>query len=196
MPAFLAQELRVAVGPGGRVANAVGLLIDPSDGLRSVNEVEQLACFEHAACHTSEGVKRLLFGLRPGMTEQESVALLGWDGAPVSYHLMLSSGPRASLGLLGPTDRVIERGDRFNIAYGVWGALDCRAGFMVEKAGELPSGIGDYLDRLVLPYFEAVVEWLEAMHVGQTGGALQEIIDRHLADPFSASSSTRTPHRA
>ncbi len=35
-------------------------------------------------------------------------------------------------GLLSPTDRVIERGDRFTVAYGLWGALDCRAGFVVE----------------------------------------------------------------
>ena len=42
----------------------------------------------------------------------------------------------------------------------------------------------DYVDRLVGPYFEAVAEWYAALHVGQTGGALQEIIDRRLGDPF------------
>ena len=40
------------------------------------------------------------------------------------------------------------------------------------------------MDRLVAPYFTAVVEWYEALHVGQTGGTLQAIIDRHLGDPF------------
>ena len=30
----------------------------------------------------------------------------------------------------------------------------------------------------------AVAEWYEAMHIGQTGGALQTIIDRDLGDPF------------
>ncbi|MEX1343859.1 MAG: hypothetical protein AB1Z63_04205, partial [Candidatus Limnocylindrales bacterium] len=123
-------------------------------------------------------------GLRPGMTEQEAVRLLEWTGAPLSCHLMLSSGPRASLGLLGPTDRVIERGDRFTTAFGVWGALDCRAGFVVAEASELPAAVGDYVERLVGPYFEAIAEWLEALHVGQTGGALQAIIERRLGDPF------------
>jgi Xaa-Pro aminopeptidase len=183
-PAFLVDALRRATGRDGVVHNAVELLIDPRDGLRTVNEPEQLALFEYAACHTSEGVKRLLFGLRPGMSEQEAVALLGWNGAPLSCHLMLSSGPRASLGLLSPTDRVIERGDRFTTAFGIWGALDCRAGFVVAGADELPAAIGDYVERLVAPYFEAIVAWLEALHVGQTGGALHEIIDRHLGDPF------------
>jgi hypothetical protein len=118
------------------------------------------------------------------MSEQEAVQLLHWDGAPLSCHLMLSSGPRASLGLLSPTDRRIERGDPFTTAFGIWGALDCRAGFVVEDAAELPAGINDYVERLVAPYFVAIAEWLEALHVGQTGGALQAIIDRHLGDPF------------
>ena len=34
------------------------------------------------------------------------------------------------------------------------------------------------------PYFEAIVEWYEALHIGQTGGALNEIVARRLGDPF------------
>ena len=40
------------------------------------------------------------------------------------------------------------------------------------------------MERLVGPYFEAIAAWYAALHVGQTGGALQAIIDRHLGDPF------------
>jgi hypothetical protein len=183
-PAFLVDELRRITGPGGAVENATGLLIDAADGLRVINEIEQLAAFEYAACQTSQGVRRLLFGLRPGMTEREAVRLLDWNGTPLSCHLMLTAGPRARLGLLSPGDRPIERGDPFTVAFGIWGALNCRAGFVVEDAAGLPGGIGDYVERLVGPYFEAVAAWYEALHVGQTGGALQAIIDRHLGDPF------------
>jgi len=112
------------------------------------------------------------------------VALLGWNGWPLSCHLMLTAGPRATLGLLSPGDRRIERGDRFTTAFGIWGALNCRAGFVVEDAAELPDGIADYVDRLVRPYFAAIAEWYGAMRIGQTGGALQAIVDRHLGDPF------------
>jgi hypothetical protein len=126
----------------------------------------------------------LLTGLRPGLTEREAVRLLDWDGTPLSCHLMLSSGPRASLGLLSPGDRRIERGDRFTVAFGIWGALNCRAGFVVEEAGELPAGIRDYVERLVGPYFEAVAEWYGALRIGQTGGALHDIVERRLGDPF------------
>jgi Xaa-Pro aminopeptidase len=183
-PAYLIDELRRLVGATGVVENATDLLIDAADGLRVINEVDQLAVLEHAACQTSNGVRRLLSGLRPGMREREAVRLLEWDGTPLSCHLMLTSGPRASLGLLSPGDRLIERGDRFTVAFGIWGALNCRAGFVVEDPAELPEGIRDYAEKLVGPYFEAVAEWYGALRIGQVGGALQEIIDRHLGDPF------------
>ena len=183
-PAFLVDELRRVTGPTGSVENASDLLIDAADGLRVINEVEQLAAFEFASSQTSNGIVKLLRGLRPGMTEREAVRLLEWDGAPLSCHLMLTAGQRATLGLLSPGDRPIERGDRFTTAFGIWGALTCRAGFVVEDAAGLPSSIPDYVDRLVGPYFDAVAEWYQALHIGQTGGALQEIVDRHLGDPF------------
>ena len=183
-PAFLVDELRRLTGPSGAVENATGILIDAANGLRVVNEVEQLAAFEYAACQTSDGIRRLLFGLQPGMTESEAVSLLRWNGMPLSCHLMLSAGPRASLGLLSPGDRPIERGDPFTVAFGVWGALNCRAGFVVAGSDELPGRIDDYVERLVGPYFEAIAEWYGALRVGQTGGVLQEIVDRRLGDAF------------
>ena len=184
VPAFVVDELRRSVGPSGTVENANDLLIDAADGLRVINDVDQLAAFEYASCQTSHGVRRLLVGLRPGLREYEAVRLLEWNGAPLSCHLMLTAGPRARLGLLSPDDRQIERGDPFTTAFGIWGALTCRAGFVVEDGAELPDGIRDYVERLVGPYFATVAEWYEALHVGQTGGALQEIVDRRLGDPF------------
>lgn len=184
VPAFIVDELRHLTGSSGLVENATDLLIDAADGLRVINEPEQLAILEYAACHTSDGVRNLLFGLEPGMTERRAVSLLQWNGMPLSCHLMLSSGPRASLGLLSPGDRRIERGDRFTVAYGVWGALNCRAGFVVGDESELPDGIGDYVGRLVGPYFAAIAEWYAALRVGVTGGTLHEIVSRHLGDPF------------
>jgi len=183
-PSFLVDELRRATGATGLVENGTDLFIDAADGLRVVNEVEQLAAFEWAACQTSHGVRNLVTGLRPGMTERQAVRLLEWNGTPLSCHLMLTAGPRARFGLLSPGDRPIERGDPLTTAFGIWGALNCRAGFVVEDASELPDGTSDYVERLVAPYFAAVTEWYEALHVGTTGGELQAIVDRHLGDAF------------
>jgi hypothetical protein len=184
VPAYIVDELRGLAGPSGSVENVTDLLIDAAHGLRVINEVDQLAFMEWSACQTSEGVKRLVFGLPVGSTEQEAVALLGWNGMPLSCHLMLSAGPRATLGLLSPTDRRIEVGDRFTTAFGIWGALNCRAGFVVEDETQLPQSARDYVHRLVAPYFEAIAEWYGALRIGQTGGALHEIISRRLGDPF------------
>jgi hypothetical protein len=184
LPYFIMDELLRLTGNDGSVASATDILIGAADGMRVINEVDQLAYYEWAASHTSSGVRRVLEGIRPGMTEQEAVRLLQWNGAPLSCHLMLTAGPRASLGLLSPGDRPIERGDPFTVAYGIWGALNCRAGFVTEGPEDLPAPIPDYFERLVGPYFEAVAEWYEALQVGQKGGALQEIVDRRLGDPF------------
>ena len=184
IPAFIVDALREVVGSGGAVENANDVLTGATDGMRIINEVEQLVAFEYAASHTSSGVRDLVFGLRPGLREDEAVQLLKWNGTPLSCHLMLTAGPRASMGLLSPGDRAMHRGDRFTTAYGVWGALNCRAGFLVEDASELPEDIRDYIDILVGPYFSAIVEWYESLHIGQTGAVLFEIIERHLGDPF------------
>ncbi|MGI9642975.1 MAG: aminopeptidase P family N-terminal domain-containing protein [Acidimicrobiia bacterium] len=184
VPAWIVDALWASVGESGEILNANSILTDAGRGMRVRNEIDQLAAMEYASTRTSSGVRDVLFGLQPGLREDDAVALLGWDGSPLSCHLMLSSGPRASLGLLSPTSRKIERGDRFTTAFGTWGALNCRAGFVVADATELPGGISDYVDRLVKPYFAAIVEWYESLHIGQTGDVMFEVIDRHLGDPF------------
>ena len=92
LPSYLVDQVRDLVGPSGEVLNTVGMLIDAADGLRVINEIDQLAAYEHAACHTSDGVRNLLVNLEPGLKEQDAVALLGWNGMPLSCHLMLTAG--------------------------------------------------------------------------------------------------------
>jgi hypothetical protein len=183
LPSYIVDVVRRLAGIDN-VANATGLLIDAADGLRVINELDQLVYMEWAACHTSQGVRNMLRNLTPGMTERQAVSHLGWNGSPLSCHLMLTAGPRARLGLLSPSDRSIKRGDPLTTAFGIWGALNCRAGWVVEDGSELDGTVGDYVERLAGPYFEAVAEWYRALHIGQTGGTLQAIIDRRLGDPF------------
>lgn len=57
---------------------------------------------------------------------------------------------------LSPGDRPVRRGEPLTTAFGMWGALTCRAGWVVEDAAELPDGVRDHADRLVARYFEAV----------------------------------------
>jgi len=90
LPSYVADTLRAIAGPSGRVVNATAVLMDASTGMRAINEVDQLAQFEFGAARASEAVKRVVFGLRPGMSEYEAVRLMQLAGIPLSAHLMLS----------------------------------------------------------------------------------------------------------
>ncbi len=184
LPAFIADTLRMLVGPSGHVVNAADLLMSPADGLRSINDADQLASFEFAATFTSQGLRNVLAGIAPGMTELQAARLIGMNGLPQSCHPMLSAGRRAAYGLPSPSLNVMKRGDPVTMAYGVQGALNARAGFLVEDASELPAGIGDYVERLVARYFAAVVAWYGTIGIGVPGGALWQAIHDVIGDPF------------
>jgi hypothetical protein len=179
-PEYLVEALR-AFGP---VTNAALLFMSPADGLRVINEVDQLAAFEFAATLTSSALARVIRGTQPGMTEYDSVSLMRQNGFPQSVHINMCAGPRARYGLPSPSMRVIARGDPIVVGHGLMGALNCRAGFMVADASELPPAIADYIDKLVVPYFEAAAAWYETLAIGVEGGALYDAVMRKVGDPF------------
>ena len=176
--------LVASLGKFGTVSNAALLFMHPADGLRVINEVDQLARFEYAATLSSNAVRRFILGAAPGMSEYDACRNMAFDGFPQSVHINMSSGPRAKFGLPSPSQRLIEADDPIVIGVGLMGALNCRAGFMVSGANELPGNIRDYVDRLVGPYFEAAVAWYETMAIGVEGGTLYNAVMSRLGDPF------------
>jgi hypothetical protein len=183
VPSFIADALRSIVGGDGRVVNANALLMQSSTGLRAVNEVEQIAQFEFGAVAASEALKRLIRGIRPGMTEFEAAAEMRLGLIPHSCHTMLSSGGRL-VGLDSPSGKVLEAGDPVTSAVGYWGGLSSRVGWMAEDASGLPIEARDYAERLAGPYFACAAEWYETIGIGVTGGELDALVRRHLGDPF------------
>lgn len=181
-PSYLVDTLREICGEP--VVNVTRWLMDSQSGLRAVNSVDQLACFEFAATCISNAMRRALCALKPGASEIEVMRAAQHPGLPNSMHPIIISGPRAGLALASPSTRRMEVGDPISCAMGVWGALNARAGFLVHNASELPPGIADYGDRLVKPYFAAVSEWYSTVGIGVTGGELYNVIKRHLGDPF------------
>jgi Creatinase/Prolidase N-terminal domain/Metallopeptidase family M24 len=180
-PAFIVDELRAL---GCRPVNATGLFTEPGCGLRLVSDADQLACFEFAAAHGSESMRRMLHGVRPGMTELEAFALYRPIGLPYSYHPVMLSGERAALGLASASGRVLRPGDPMSASLGYWGSNIARGGFLAESADDLPGAARDYVDRLVAPYFACAAEWYETVGIGVTGGQLFDLVQRHLGDPF------------
>jgi len=184
IPAFLANLLISAAGPTGAVCHATAIFMNPTDGLRAINDVDQLACFEFAATFSSQALRNVLFGVRPGMTELAATRLMNLNGLPLAAHTMLSTGRRAYAGLPSPSMTLLERGAPITMACSPQGALTARAGFLATDATELPPDIQDYVERLVAPYFHAVVDWYEAVGIGTTGGTLYEAIHRRIGDRF------------
>ena len=181
-PAYLVDTLRRLTGED--VVNVTHWLMNPENGLRCVNSVDQLACFEFAATSVSNSMRRVLRALGPGVREIDAVQAGQLQGLPHSMHPIVISGPRAGLALASPSTRRMELGDPVSCALGVWGALNARAGFLVRDERELPSAIQDYVERLIKPYFAAITEWYSTVGIGVPGGELFAIIQRHLGDPF------------
>ena len=182
-PSYLVDTIRGIAGHS-RTVNANALFMNPADGLRILNEADQLAAFEFAACYTSSGLKNVLFGMKPGMTEYEAAMLMRVPGYPHAAHTMLSNGPRAAYGLPSPSVNTLKTGAPFTMALSLWGALNARAGWLVSNASELPEGVQDYLDKLAIPYFRAVARWYSHIGIGVTGGELYDIIHDEIGDPF------------
>jgi hypothetical protein len=181
IPAYMVDTLRTLTGS---VRNAGHLFMDAAQGLRAINEVEQLAAFEFAETFASQFVRNVLFGVRPGMTELEVGELMHLNGYPHSTHVFLAAGARASLGMVSPSLNRVQQGDPFTVCCALWGGLTSRAGFLVESADQLPAGVQDYLEKLVKPYYQAIVAWYETIGIGVTGGTLYKVIHDHIGAPF------------
>ena len=180
-PAFIVDELRAA---GCRPVNATALFTEPGRGLRLVSDDAQLACFEFAATHGSQSMRRLLHGIQPGMTELEAFSLLRPTGLPYSYHPVMLSGERAALGLASASGRVMGTGDPVSASIGYWGSNIARGGFLAQTARDLPPAASDYVERLVVPYFACAAAWYETIGIGVTGGQLYDLVSGQLGDPF------------
>jgi len=180
-PAYLVAQVRAL---GGEPVNASALFVRPGSGLRLVNDTDQIACFEFAATHGSAAMRRMLRAVRPGMTEFDAFAEFRPIGLPFSYHPLVLSGERTALGLASSSGRTLHRGDPMSAALGYWGSNIARGGFLAAAAADLPAGAGDYVDRLVAPYFACACAWYETVGIGVTGGELFDLVHRRLGDPF------------
>jgi len=177
IPSYLVDSLREIVGPRGLVLNANDIFMDPDQGLRTVNDVDQIAQFEFAAVVASQGVRKMLEEFTVGMTEYEAVQLMKLNGMPLSCHVNLCTGTRVRSGMASPSMKIIEKGDPLTAAVGLRGGLICRQGYVVEGQGELSVTQPKYLEDVCIPYFSLVADWYEAIGIGVAGGEIQSKIN-------------------
>jgi hypothetical protein len=175
IPAYIVDLLRDLVGDPTRVRNAGTLFMDPADGLRSTNSVEQIARFEYASIRTSESVKSLVLGLEEGIAERDLEGCYRPGGLPLSCHPMIGFGDKARRGLSSPSANRARLGDAFTAAFGVEGALTCRAGAVAREARDLPADLREFYDRFARNYFACVAAWYEHVRVG---AAARDVVAR------------------
>lgn len=174
IPSYIADTVR---GIAGWVGNATSIFMDAADGLRIVNEPEQIAFFEYAATVTSEGVKALLGNLAVGAREDELERYLGSRGLPLSCHRMVGFGEKAKQGLASASDNAAKLGDAFTTALGVTGSLTSRAGFVAHSAADLALEVREFYPEFVANYFDVVAAWYESVRVGVSAGQVYEAVD-------------------
>lgn len=181
IPTYIVDTLREI---GCDIANANDLFMHPVYGLRTINEVDQLAFFEHSTTWASHGVWNMLSNVKVGMTEFECVQNMGYIGLPTAYHYIMLAGERTKYGLASPSGYTLQLGDPIFAAFGYWGSNSVRGGFLVEDASQLPTHIQDYVEKLVIPFYRAVASWYETIGIGVEGKQLYDVVHQHVGDPF------------
>jgi hypothetical protein len=181
LPAYLVDTLRELAG-WENVANATDILMHPGHGLRTTCSPAEIAYFEYTNMLASEGMKRMLFGLREGMTDHELAKLVEYNGVPLACHLAMGTGDTHHLGLASPRGATIRRGDPLATNLSYWGSNSCRAGWIASSAVDLPLSAKDYVDNFAAPYFEAIGEWYSLLRIGTPGAVLAHVVEERL--PF------------
>jgi hypothetical protein len=181
LPSYLVDTLRDLAGRD-KVVNSTDLLMHPGYGLRTFCSPTDIAYFEYTSVQASESIKRIIFGMREGMTDHEVVALGGTCGEPLACHTTFGTGPSAAFGLSGPRGEKIQRGNSLSMNISYWGSNSCRSGWIAASAQDLPTAAADYVAAFAGLYFEVMSEWFALLKPGTPGGKLWRLIHERL--PF------------
>lgn len=179
LPWFIVDAVKRAVSPDAGLENAAHLFIGDG-GVRTVNGANEIAHYEYGANLASGCMLAALDAVAPGVRETELGALLSAEGQYHSVVSIAAAGERFQKANFYPTWNRLERGQPLSLTTGFRGGLSSRTGFIIEREDELPAAQSDYLDRVVKPYFAAVVAWLENIRIGMPGGELYALIERIL----------------
>ena len=176
IPSFIVDAICEAAS-GAELRNATGLFISPAEGARVINNANELAHYEYGANLASTAILAALNAVEPGKTEKQIASLLAAEGQPNNVVTIAATGDRFANANLYPSDKTVQPGDKFSLTTSYKGGLSSRAAYVVQNESELPAAVQDYLEVVAIPYFRAVVTWLENIRPGMTGGELYQLIE-------------------
>ena len=179
IPAYLADTLR-QLASWENVVNATGIFNNPDHGLRTFCSSTEIAYFEYTNILASEGMKRMLFGVRDGMIDFDFAKLMEYNGVPLGCHPTLITAQNKDRSLSGPIGSVIRRGGPLaaNICY--WGSNIARAGWVASSRKDLPALAQDYVENFAGVYFEVMNNWFINMKIGTPGDKIDRVIRENL----------------
>ncbi|MFB0712247.1 M24 family metallopeptidase [Buttiauxella noackiae] len=180
IPTFIFLALQSALTPACELLNATDLFISPRMGARTTNNANEIAYYEYGANLASGAALTALNAIELGKTEKSIAALLAADGQANNVVTIAATGDRFEHANLYPSDKEIQKGDKFSLTVSYKGGLTSRAAYVVSQANELHDEVSDYLDVVAIPYYQAVVSWLEYMRVGIKGHEVYELIEQVL----------------
>lgn len=177
IPSFIFQAIQKAAPTDAVLLNATDIFISPQFGARTVNNANEIAHYEYGANLASSAALTALNAIEIGKTEKAIASLLAAEGQANNVVTIAATGERFEYANLYPSDKQIQRGDKFSLTVSYKGGLTSRAAYVVSHADELPSDVKDYLAVVAIPYYNAVVNWLENMRVGVKGGEIYTLIE-------------------
>lgn len=180
IPTFIFLALQSALTPACELLNATDLFISPRMGARTTNNANEIAHYEYGANLASGAALTALNAIELGKTEKSIAALLAAEGQANNVVTIAATGDRFENANLYPSDKQIQKGDKFSLTVSYKGGLTSRAAYVVSQANELHDEVSDYLDVVAIPYYQAVVCWLEYMRVGIKGHEVYELIEQVL----------------
>lgn len=178
LPAFIMDALREAVGEE-YLTNAARLFIG-ENGVRTVNNANEIAHYEFAAALASDCMLDAMDAMEEGVSEMTLGDKLDRYGQHGSVVTIAASGPRFVKGNMYPTENRVKVGDTISLTVGYRGGLSSRAGYAVKEPAQLPQGSRDYLERVAAPYFNCYAHWLSAIRIGMTGDELYALVEKVL----------------
>ncbi|MBO0961025.1 aminopeptidase P family N-terminal domain-containing protein [Neobacillus sp. MM2021_6] len=178
VPYFIVDALQqLAREHSAKVMNGSALLMGENGGIRTINNADEIHYYEFGSSLASDCVLDALHHLEIGQTETELASFLSRFGQPHNVTTICATGDRFTNAVLYPRKKEVALGDRFSITTGYKGGLASRSGYVVTKTEELPNEVQDYLARVAIPYYAAVVAWLENIKIGMTGGQLYDVME-------------------
>lgn len=165
IPAIIADTVRAITA---HVVNASAIFHHPGTGLRTFCSAAEIAAFEHTNIVASNGMRKLIAAIKPGMTDYELAGHMGYNGLPHSCHWTVKTGPHR-ISLASASGNVVERGQPLSANIGLAGANCCRCAWVAANEREAPAG---YFEEFVAPYVAAMGEWFSMLRIGAVAGKI------------------------